>query len=146
MKKYPIFIVLLGIIAAVGCGKSGNYPSTPDLKYKSIYPHEFSTSDSVAITCNFKDAEGDIQDSVWFKVYNITTPEDSTPKFASYPMPQDFPAQKNMEGNIILILKPGQDFTIGQGHNDSVYFDIFIKDNAKHISDTVRSDTVLVHG
>lgn len=148
MKRKPIFMALVGgLLGAVGCGKSGHYPTTPDLKYQSIYPMELTTSDSIAITCSFKDQEGDVQGTVWYKAYNITTPADSTVGFADYPLPQ-FPPQKNMEGSVILILKPMTDFSVGApagGGSDSVYFDVFMKDNAGHISDTVRTDTVLVH-
>ena len=149
MKKNPIFIALLGgLLGVIGCGKSGNFPTTPDLKYQSVYPMELSSMDSVAITCSFRDQEGDIQGSVWYKVNNLTTPANTT-EFDNYghDVPK-FPEQKNMEGTIITILKPGVDFSVGStqgGGSDSIYFELYLKDVAGHISDTVRTDTVLVH-
>ncbi len=148
MKRYSIPVMLLALFMWMGCGKSNNYPTIPDLKYNSIYPHDLSTADSVAITCSFKDKEGDIQNAIWYKVYNITTPEHTT-EFDDYrhDVP-NFPAQRNMEGTIITILKPGVDFSVGTaqgGGSDSVYFELFLKDAAGHISDTIRTDTVLVH-
>ncbi len=148
MNKCQVFVVvLIGVLGFTSCGKESSFPSTPDLKYKGISPKSLSTAETVAITCSFRDKEGDIQNTMWFKVYNLTIPDNSTPVFAKYDVPQ-FPEQKNMEGDITLILKPTQDFSVGTpegGGADSVYFELFLKDRAGHISDTIRTDTIYVH-
>lgn len=150
MKKYQIYIgIFLGIWGLASCGKNSSFPSTPDFEYQSIYPKELTNKDSVAITCSFRDQEGDIQGSIWYKVYNLTTPDNSTADFDNYGFDvPGFPAQKNMEGTIITILKPSVDFSVGTpqgGGSDSIYFELFLKDAAGHISDTIRTDTVLIH-
>lgn len=146
MKRYivPVIIISGIFLITISCGKKGSFPSTPDLKFQSIYQTD---SNSIVINCTFRDREGDIQDSIYFQVYNLTTPGNSTGLFAPYSVP-DFPAQQNMEGNIMLILTP-TDVHIGSGLGggaDSVYFDLYLKDRAGHISDTVRTDTILVQG
>ncbi len=151
MKKYLLYIgISLGFLFMVSCGKDKTYPSTPILKYKSIYPKELSVSDSVAITSEFKDKEGDIkgEDIFWYRVVNLTTPAHTTGfDSLAYPVP-NFPQNNNVGGELILVLKPGIDFSVGamQGSgSDSIYFELFIKDQAGHISDTIHTDTVLVH-
>ncbi len=146
MKKYiaPVIVACGIFLLAVSCGKNGHFPSSPDLKFRSVYQTD---SNSVVINCSFRDRQGDIQDSIYFKVFNLTTPDNSTEYFAPYPVP-NFPAQQNMEGDIILILTP-TDVHIGSGLGggaDSVFFDLYLKDRAGHISDTVRTDTILVRG
>lgn len=148
MKKYQISIAILsGFFLLASCGKDKHFPSTPDFRYQSIYPMELSPSDSVIITSSFKDKEGDIQGSVYYKAFNITNPPETPPPFAPYPVP-DFPPQKNMEGSLIVILTPGIDFTVptGVAATDSFYFELYLKDVEGHISDTIHTDTIAVHG
>src|SRR5699024_2067623 len=131
MKKYRIFIgILLAVWGLASCGKDNNFPSTPDLKFQSIYFDK--DSNRVVITCSFKDKEGDIQGTIWFKTYQITPGGTNEGVFGQYPVP-DFPSQNNMEGDIILILKQ-IDFT-GVSPGDSLYFDLYLKDKAEHVSD-----------
>lgn len=141
--KQRIFIAIMlsaGFFLAVSCGKSGNYPTTPDLTFKSIAPSEVGLTDSVVIVCGFKDQEGDIQDSIFFRASNNDI-------FGPYAIP-DFPAQNNLQGNIILILQRGIDFVVpaGGGAADTLTFDLYLKDREGHKSDTVQTTPVVVLG
>lgn len=142
MRKYQaIVIILLFISGLISCGKKeGSFPSSPYLEYKSI---SIDKADSIYITCSFRDKEGDIQNKIWYTAYNITNPGDSNDVYVSFQMP-GVPAQKNMEGDILVKLSPnGQDFTATA--SDSLYFELYLEDMKGHISDTVRTDTVQMH-
>lgn len=141
MKQYGFIILLaIGVLAIISCQKNTNFPSTPDLTFKSIFPQEVRPSDSVVITCEFKDKEGDIQDSIFFKASNNDV-------FGPYAVP-DFPPQNNLRGNIILILQRGIDFVVpaGGGAADTLSFQLYLKDKEGHISDTVQTTPVVILG
>jgi hypothetical protein len=128
------------VLLALSCGKNGDYPSVPDLTFKSIGPSDVYSGDSLAITCGFKDKEGDINgDSIFFRANNAAV-------FAPYQIP-NFPQQGNLQGDIILVLQSNDlSFPAGPGAVDTVYFDVYIRDRRGHISDTVRTTPVLLHG
>jgi hypothetical protein len=140
MKRLNLIILSAILLSVISCGKSKNFPSTPDLTFKGISPSEVRASDSVQIVCGFRDAEGDIQDSIFYKASNNNV-------FAPYAIP-NFPAQRNMEGNIILVLERDLDFStpVGGAAADTLSFDVYLKDRAGHISDTVRTTKVVVFG
>src|SRR5699024_10652861 len=121
-----------------------SYPSAPYLKYESISPKELNTSQEVTITCHFKDKEGDLggRHGIWYKAINLTTLSNTTDfDSARHPVP-NFPQKNNVGGTLIVKLKPdGIDFSIGTpqgGGSDSVYFELFLRDQAGHYSDTIR--------
>lgn len=143
MKRFGLLPILVVMVMLVGsCGKNGNFSSTPSLTFKSIAPDDVTSGDSLQIVCSFTDKEGDIQDSIYYRSSNGLTPD-----FVGYPIP-DFPAQHNLQGNIILQLYPGLDFPAppGGGEADTVYVNVFIKDKAGHSSDTVQTTPILVRG
>lgn len=140
-KRYYLILPVAALLAFVmSCGKNGSFPSTPDLKFKSIGPYEVHQKDSVIVTCSFRDQEGDIQDSIYYKASNSTV-------YGSYAIP-DFPKQQNLQGNIVVILERGVDFGVppGGAASDTIYFDLYLKDVAGHVSDTVKTTPIVVHG
>lgn len=153
MKRNSIYIIIsIVFIGMISCSKSNDFPTRPYLEYESIYVpsgRDLNTSDTVAITCTFKDKEGDLQGKgrLFYRAVNLTTTTNTT-EFEDYrhPMP-DFPEQNKVEGELIVILSPDFDFSVGAalgGGADSIYFELFLKDKAGHFSDTVRTDTVRI--
>lgn len=139
MKRYCLIAIPVILFLLASCGKGG-FPSIPSLTFKSIGPGSVHPGDSVQIVCSFRDKEGNIQDSVYFRASNSSV-------FGTYAMP-DFPAQNNMEGNVILELYSGTDFTppAGAGAADTLYFYVFIKDLTGKSSDTVKTTSILSYG
>lgn len=139
MKRYCLIAIPVVLFLLASCGKGG-FPSIPSLTFKSIGPVENYSGDSVQIVCGFRDRQGDIQDSVYYKASNNSV-------WGSYAMP-NFPAQNNMEGNIIVYMYRGPDFTppAGTGATDTIYFNVFIKDLSGHSSDTIKTTPIIVHG
>jgi hypothetical protein len=139
MKRLNLLILSLIVLLAISCSKKGDFPSVPDITFKSIGPSVVRTGDSISIVLGFKDKEGDINgDTVFFRASNSSV-------FGSYRIPE-FPAQHNLEGNIILILQ-NNDFADpnSAGGIDTIYFDLYIKDLHGHLSDTVQTSPVVVY-
>lgn len=139
-----LLIVVVFFLQITSCGKNdGAFPTTPSLKFEQIY---VDTLGFVNIQASFRDKQGDLAGrSIWFNVNNLTTTDNSIKDFVDYPMP-DFPGQSNLAGTFTLILKQN-DFSVGSqqgGGADSIYFDLYLEDAAGHLSDTIRTDTILV--
>ena len=139
MKRYCLVAIPALLFLFASCGKGG-FPSIPSLAFKSIGPGAVHPGDSVQIVCSFRDKEGNIQDSVYFRASNSNV-------YGTYAMP-NFPAQSNMDGNIIVELYSGTDFTppAGAGAADTIYFYVFIKDLSGKSSDTVKTTPILSYG
>lgn len=141
MKRLYLFVltaIAISIMLA-SCNGKGSFPSTPDLKFKSISPNvaEAGKDTLISIICSFKDNEGDITGPVYYRQSNF-------PNFDSlYSLPK-LPQQPNMQGNIILQLHSNDIiFPISSGM-DTVTYLLFIKDKAGHISDTVETSKIVL--
>lgn len=141
MKRLYLYFLSAILVPAflVSCGNKGNFPSTPDLRFKSISPTvaEAGKDTLMSIVCSFKDAEGDIGGYVYYRQSNF-------PDFDSlYSLP-DLPKQPNMQGNIILQLHSNDIiFPVSSG-SDTVTYLLYIKDKAGHTSDTVETSKVVL--
>jgi hypothetical protein len=141
MKRSCFYILSAAIIltSLASCGDKGSFPSTPDLRFKSISPNvaEAGKDTLISIICSFKDEEGDIAGPVYYRQSNF-------PDFDSlYSLP-GLPAQPNMQGNIILQLHSNDIiFPVSSGSDTVTYF-LYIKDKAGHISDTVETAKIVL--
>lgn len=144
--KILVTLFILGVLS--GCGKD-KYTSKPQLTYKGVNTKELNRNQTLRFTLEVTDAEGDLQDSIWVEevVRNC-----SVSGFKSqYKMP-DFTAVKNFKGEIEVcysfgtglecppIVDPGR----CQGRNDSAYFRFWVQDKEKNVSDTIKSEEVVV--
>ncbi|MBX6380749.1 hypothetical protein [Thermoflavifilum aggregans] len=145
MIRLIVIVVLAGLLFTA-CSKNHGFPSTPQITLESVNPLELGNGETLQIVLDFKDAEGDIQDSVFvredvgYDYYDIF-----------YPMPGDIPKQRNMQGQIILSLPYGSGaggFAVAAPRRpnlpDTAIFYIYIKDLQGHISDTVKTPPVIV--
>jgi hypothetical protein len=145
MKK--LCFLLLGTVVTllvVSCGKNHNFPSIPQLTFKSIYPQSMSSNsadgDSIlTIVCTFKDAEGDIAGPIYYLQSN--NPEDAYDSL--YVLP-DLPPQKNMQGDITLVLHSNDISYPLSSSSDTVTFRLYIKDKGGHTSDTVETSPIVL--
>ena len=139
MKYCPIIILELVLLAA--CGKDKNFTSTPQITLKSISGNVVPYNGVLQVTLGFKDAEGDIQDSIYLGE-NIGYDSIST----FYQMPSDIPKKKNSEGDIIIDLQYGIDILDPQTPTrpDTAIFSFYLQDVAGHISDTIQSPPIFV--
>ncbi len=138
MKRFGALAVI-GVLAALSCGKNGNFPSTPYLGFTSISPDHLVNGDTanvITIVCEFRDAEGDLSGPVFFQQSNNPVGFDSL-----YVLP-NLPDQKNMKGNLILQLHNNDIFYPPSTGTDTVTFSMYIKDDAGHISDTIQTSKI----
>lgn len=137
MNKVIVILLLCGLLAA--CTKNGNYPSTPDLTYESVSGNVIPNNSAFEINMKVRDAEGDISDSVFYHQDNIDL---NIAPFVGKVVPS-FPQKRNLDAQISLIIK-NNEYQLSAGNTpDTLTFSVYLKDQAGHISDTIKTPPVV---
>lgn len=149
MRNIPLKSLAFLVISSIflySCGKSGTYPTIPQITFKSINPQEVHKSlipdqaPAVQITLGIRAAGNLAQDSVYVSQSNVPAPP------LSFPMPTNIPDQKGVEGNVVINLSKYQvTFSNSNPAGDTVHYAIFIMDQSgKVISDTVNTSRIVL--
>ncbi len=145
--RNTIIIATISLLV-LGCSKD-KFSSTPTLKFKSVNTKELRKFESLQLKLSFTDLEGDLQDSIYVEKVRLTKNCPGEPNKVYYQLPP-FPTVKNSEGDIII------SYTYGSGgpflpiaeilcsENDTCLFRFVLQDQAKHKSDTVSSDIIVL--
>ncbi|MBL0358602.1 MAG: hypothetical protein IPP72_17840 [Chitinophagaceae bacterium] len=141
--------ILIAVIslAIISCTKN-KFETTPKLKYESVNTTQLSSGQIIQFKLSYTDAEGDLQDSIYVEKYGINC---ELSRFKAYYLMPEFPVVKNSEGDIIVSYGYGvSNYPLIQspqcsGKNDTCYFLFMIQDKAKHKSDTVASETIIIY-
>jgi len=151
----PAFIILGLFACRKDSGKS--FSDEPQITYKGISNNRinfFDTGVACNITLDFTDGDGNIghtEDSV------ITIQDyrsDTLYRSYLYPFPvigDEFRDHKWLEGTVLITLNtvfftPRLDSLHLAEKKDTLYYKIFIKDEAGNVSNTVKTDTIYVRG
>ena len=139
-------LILLVCLFFIGCKKDGPYSSTPSLKYKSVDTKYLAPGGIIKFTLSFTDAEGDL-DSLYVEKVN--------PKCALSGSIERF----YVSDALVHLKSKSDDLLVSFGFrvsgytpikepqcqkNDTCYYRFALLDKAKHHSDTVRSETVVI--
>lgn len=133
----------------MSCGKS-KFSTTPKLEYKSVNTKDLFPEGSIVFRLGYTDAEGDLQDSILIQKVGLSPALCPQSGFNAYWILPEFPVVKDSEGEIIISYTYG---TTGpyppiqrqcQDIDDTCYFRFVIQDKAKHKSDTVSSDVIII--
>ena len=135
------------MVVLAACNKD-KYQSKPQLSVKRINTTTVSPNQTLRFTIEVTDAEGDIQDTIWIQqsVKNCTL----SGFVSKYPMPQ-FTGTKNLKADIDVCFSYCSQCECAiitgprcPNRNDSSEFRFVLKDKAGNISDTLRSETVVI--
>lgn len=151
MRYLLLAVVVLS--ACVSCNKD-KYTSAPQIKFKSITPRFSATNlnvlESPVITLEVTDAEGDIgfkpgKDTSYVYVKNLTIPPFRLDSF-KFPQSLSSAPKKNFKGDaeiaIRSILSPSGGVS---PYIDTLYFEVYIMDFAKHKSNVIKTDKPLLY-
>jgi hypothetical protein len=150
-------VLIVGIIAftLTACNKD-LYTTNPQLLFQSVNSTNVPIGGSLDFKMQVTDKQGDIQDSMWIeRVSYIPDCLGNDSAVLSYPMPQftgtsDLKAQIDVyftygtNDGVDAELTPCSVGVTGVAITDSCYFKFWMKDNANHVSDTVRSPTIVL--
>lgn len=145
--KIKILVTFLVVTVLAGCSKD-KYTTKPQLTFKSVNTTLLQPNQSIQFIIEVTDREGDIQDSIWIQKFEPNCP--SSNFIAKYKMP-DFNKLRNLKGDIEICFGYG----IGLGcapitgpfcpnRNDTAVFKFWLQDNAKNMSDTISSPSIVI--
>lgn len=154
MKNMRYITICAGLLLMLACGK--DKPETkPSIKITSVSGNIVPVSSSLAITLEFNDKEGDVNDTlfVWKPRLNTIPPVSGITLRDSFPIRiPDFPSKST--GEILLNLEydsylvsaqtPPVDPVTGENIADTVLFRFVLKDRAGNTSDTVQTDKIVI--
>jgi hypothetical protein len=140
--------ILIGLVCFIffGC-KKDKYSSTPQLTYKSVNVNPVLPNEIVKFVITVTDAEGDISNSLFVQKVSLNCGASNFS--APYPVP-DFPSNSNLKTDISVSFSNGGN---NQGYinianciepADTCYFRFVLTDKANHVSDTIKSETIVI--
>lgn len=156
MKNMRYITICAAILLALACGKD-KPESKPSIKIKSISTNLVDNRDiPLNITLEFKDKEGDVNDSLYVKRDRLNKIDGLNGNLRTadsfYIMIPNFPSK--MTGEILLSLK--YDGYLADAQNpatlpgstdkvpDSIRFRFALQDRGGHTSDTVMTEQIVV--
>jgi hypothetical protein len=140
MKTKILFAVLVTAFLAA-CDKD-TYQTKPQLTLRKVNTNVLSRGQDLVFTIEVTDAEGDIQDSMFIQEI-VKNCANSGFTNARYRMPQ-FTGTKNLKADIEVTYNYNLVPPKCPQRNDTATFRFWIKDNAKNMSDTLVSPTIVI--
>jgi hypothetical protein len=143
-------LILLAIPVMFYACKKDTYTTKPQLSIRSINSTTLKQGDLLLFQLNFTDAEGDIQDTLWVQKISKICPGTPGAQFISKNKVPDFTPTSNLKGILEIGYAynasiPGYNAISGCGtKNDTCYFKFWLRDKAKHISDTLSTQEIVL--
>ena len=145
MKKLMLSLL---VIISFSC-KKATLDVTPKITYNSMYPQMIvagATTGSASIAIHFSDGDGDIG----FGTNNLflkDSRDSSTVIFAIPEIPMEYSPNKGITGTILVnyptaLLSLRAD--TNHLHSDTLCWEIYMKDKAGHISNTIVTDSLIL--
>lgn len=149
-QRLSLLSVGIAILAAIllnSCGKD-KYTSKPQLKFIKADSYDVSRGQLITFRIEFTDKEGDLSDSIFIR--SEAKGCAASNRTLGYPMPA-FPSTSNSKGELEINFVNGQ-FVQGYvampgpacGRPDTTTYYFWIKDKAKNVSDTIKTDKPLI--
>jgi len=145
-----IFPILLLLIVLAACTKN-SFTTKPQLKIKSVNSTEISGDETLEFIIRLTDKEGDFSNYFGISTRTPNCPASDFTDSSLFQIPQDFIDAKKNDGDIVLDLGKGQrhsNLCPGPGSTfltDTTVFSFWTKDRAGNVSDTVRSEPIIIH-
>ena len=146
MRFIPIFVLTFLLLT---CGKD-NFTTTPQLKYKSASAKTISGNQTLTIKLDLTDKEGDFSPLLGMKKTVAGCPTSDFMDTVTFSIPNEFIKTKGLRGEVDVILdriKRGSNscFLPGGGiRPDTTVFSFWTRDKAGHVSDTTRTETIII--
>jgi hypothetical protein len=139
--------LLLVLVVLFSCKKKSKFSDVPKITYKSLQPQILQAGASkggTTLSIYFEDGDGDIG----FGMYNLFLKDsrDGTEAKMKIPeVPADYAPKRGLSGVItvdylaaLLVLRPDTNHI----HSDTLRWEIYMKDKAGNISNTIYSDSL----
>jgi hypothetical protein len=136
------FIPLLLILAALSCAKE-SFQSKPTLSIKSISGTRVPAGGELQVIMQLTDKEGDFVDTIWVKKSTTRCPQSNFTDSFLYRIPTETPRSRNFSAEVIVTL----DYIALQPkcpRNDTATISFWMKDEGGNISDTAKTQQIII--
>ena len=151
---FPLLFIAL-FCGAIACKKKNANSPIPVISFVSLQPDSVragSSQDTAFLRFNFSDADGDLGNDPTAGNYDVFLRDSRDSAISRYlfpPIPDD--ARDPVEGlngqGVIALLAskiiPRQD-TLHKKHGDTLTYEMWVKDQAQHTSDTITTTPLRV--
>ncbi len=145
-----IFATLFLMLITVTC-KKDSFTTKPQLKIKSVNATEIFGDQTLEFIIRLTDKEADFTSYFGIEATTTSCPASNFSDSTLFQIPDQFLSSKNNDGDIVLDLTrdlrhsnmcqgPG-----GDQLTDTTVFSFWTKDKAGNVSDTVRSEPIIIH-
>ncbi|HEY2721574.1 MAG TPA: hypothetical protein VGI82_07605 [Chitinophagaceae bacterium] len=145
-----IFAILCLLLLIVSCTKD-NFTTKPQLKIKSVNSTEISGDETLEFIIRLTDKEGDFTSYFGIETNTPNCPASNFLDSTLFQIPDQFISSKNTDGDIVLDLAKGirhSNLCPGPGSTfltDTTVYSFWTKDKAGNVSDTIRSQPIIIH-
>jgi len=146
MRFIPIFVLAFLLLC---CGKD-KFTTKPQLKLKSISSTTISGSQTLTIRLDLTDKEGDFTPLLGITKTVAGCPTSNFLDTVSFTIPDEFIKTKGTHGEVNVILdriKRGSNSCFlpgGAVRPDTTVFGFWTRDKAGNVSDTTRTDPIII--
>ena len=147
--KIKLSLAVLIMIGCVTCSKD-TYNTVPTLKFLEVNGSVFARvpPSTIIFKLEFTDKEGDISDTIWMQRVSLVGACQYLNYTDSFPIP-DIGEPHNVKGEFDFTFDyPPQDQSPNLSgctqHDDTCYLRFWMRDKAKHVSDTVQSPNIVL--
>lgn len=146
MRFIPIFLLAFLLL---NCGKD-NFTTTPQLIYKSVSATTISGNQTLIIELDLTDKEGDFTPLLGMKKTVLGCPTSNFIDSVTFSIPDEFIKTKGGRGEVNVILdriKRGSNSCFQPGgaiRPDTTVYSFWTRDKAGHVSDTARTETIII--
>jgi len=137
------FIPLLLILAALSCAKE-SFQSKPTLSIKSISGTRVPAGSDLQITMQLTDKEGDFVDTIWVKKTTTRCTQSNFIDSFLYRIPPETPRTKNFSADVVVTFSYGVELQPRCPRNDTATFSFWMKDEKGNISDTAKTQQIII--
>ena len=145
-----ISAILVLLLLTVACTKD-NFTTKPQLKIKSVNSTEIFGNQTLEFIIRLTDKEADFSSYFGISTKTPGCPLSDFTDSTLFHLPDEFVSSKIDEGDIVLDLTKSQrhsNLCPGPGSSfltDTTVFSFWTKDRAGNVSDTVRSEPIIIH-
>ncbi|MEN9951550.1 MAG: hypothetical protein RLY85_2302 [Bacteroidota bacterium] len=137
------FIPLFIILTALGCGKE-SFQSKPTLSIKSVSGTRVPAGSDLQVTMQLTDKEGDFVDTIWVKKTTTRCVQSNFIDSFLYRIPTETPRTRNFSADVIVTFSYGVELQPRCPRNDTATFSFWMKDEKGNISDTAKTQQIII--
>jgi hypothetical protein len=145
MKNSTIHIAIFSLIVFNACSKDNKAQSAPQIKLISVSATEITEfTDSLSIQIEYTDNDGDIGETnpdnnvLYIKDRRLSEPD-------YYFVKPLAPPGSAIKITGVIDVKMKNTFLLGTGNSEPTQFDIKLKDQAGHWSNTISTPVILIN-